>query len=599
MAAPVSANKILNTYNLFNATDIKSFIIKQLNDSNNQVFKDADYLGSNLNAFIDIIAVMLQQILFNFSLNASETAFSTASLYESMSKIVSLLNYKVVGKQTSMLPVRITAKTTQSSEDVNQITIPRFMTVNYNSGYVLKNDIITPLNENQQTAYIDSVLFQGTIRQRQKYVAVGDEFETIILEDPYINKGSQFISDNFFVIYVKESDSTVWKEYTETASIFLENSIAEKFEKTFTEDFNYEFKFGNGINGKKLSKGSEVIIYYLISDGETAIISNNTIKANIPDFYRSNQYKEILSSAGISQTVYPVGTTLTVSNTGPSTDISYPESVASIRKNAPKIFASQNRLFSLDDYKTFIDKNFSQYAKDTYFMTNNDYISTYLKYYYKLGITAPQKDTRLNIAQVEFMTSTNFNNVYCFMLPKVNTLINGKVPNYVNTALKHEVVNGTLPYQGLNHNLVIMDPMYKAMSFGSLKMIDDNLDWNANQLKTKLVLIRSKLTKYSYSYMKDYCAKIFTTYFDNLKLGSTVDIARLTSAIRSIPGCAGFYMRDANGNTDTQLTMYTWNPLYSNEDNEVTQQTIHNDPWVYPYFYNLTNIGSLIEIVDE
>lgn len=597
----ISANKILNTYNLFNATDIKSFIIRQLNESNNKVFKDADYLGSNLNAFIDIIAVMLQQILFNFSLNASETAFSTASLYESMSKIVSLLNYKPAGKQTSMLPVRITANLPRGSESAGQLTIPKFMIVNHNAGYVLKNDIITVIGNNDDTAIIDSVLFQGSLRQTDEYTAVGDEFETITIQDTFIEGGQQFISDNFFIVYVNESGTAngEWKEYTETASIFLENSLSEKYEKTFDEDYNYKFKFGNGIYGKKLPKGAKVIIYYIVSDGEQSTLGTNSIKAAIPTFYKTNKYKAILQSMGIDGKVYPNGTTLTVSSTGPSTEISLPESVESIRKNAPKIFASQNRLFSLADYKSYIDKNYGSYCKDSYFMTNDEYISTFLRYYYKLGITAPQKDSRINIAQIEFMNSTNFNNIYAFIVPRVNTLINDRVPNYVNTALKREIVNGCKPYQGLNHNLVIMDPLYKAMCFGSLNLTTEDGEWDYRQTATKLVLIRGKLTKYSYSYMKEYCIDTIKNYFNSLKLGSTVDLAKLTSAIRSIPGLAGFYMRDYNNKYSTQLTMYVWNPLYANDDNEVTQQTIKCEPYVYPYFYDISNLENMIEVVDE
>ena len=45
--------------------------------------------------------------------------------------------------------------------------------------------------------------------------------------------------------------------------------------------------------------------------------------------------------------------------------------------------------------------------------------------------------------------------------------------------------------------------------------------------------------------------------------------------------------------------MYYWNPLYINEDNSTTQQTIVNEPFVYPYFYNLENISDLILIEDE
>ena len=108
MANEISANSTLNSYALFDATDIKSYIINQLSSSENPVFSGASYLGSNMNALIDVLAVMSQQILFHFSVNTSESSFATANLFESMNKLVSILNYKVMVKQTSMLPVRFT-----------------------------------------------------------------------------------------------------------------------------------------------------------------------------------------------------------------------------------------------------------------------------------------------------------------------------------------------------------------------------------------------------------------------------------------------------------------------------------------------------------
>lgn len=85
-------------------------------------------------------------------------------------------------------------------------------------------------------------------------------------------------------------------------------------------------------------------------------------------------------------------------NTGNGTNVSYPESVQSIRANAPRIFASQNRLFTLGDYKTFILKNFKSYIKDVHVCNNDEYTKDYLRYYYNIGLDSPQEDSRLNIA---------------------------------------------------------------------------------------------------------------------------------------------------------------------------------------------------------
>ena len=601
MATNISAQSALNSYALFNATDIKSFIIDQLSNSDNPVFSGCSYLGSNMNALIDVVSVLTQQILFHFSVNASEANFATANLYESMSKLVSILNYKTIGKQTSMLPVRFTINVADfkiKNPSAKQITIPRFTRVSYNSDYYLKNEIVIPLDEKTaDTLYIDSIMFEGAIQEAGDLIALGDEFETFLVEDTRIKNGSSFISDNFFIVYVDEDGTNQWKEYTETLSLFSHDGEALVFERKFNEDLNYEFKFGNGVNGKKLKKGARVAIFYIVSSGESAILGEGVITNTKPNMYTSSLWGAVLSSnyTTIDQTSYCLGDTL-VSNIGAGTDIAYPESVASIRANAPKIFSSQNRLFTLDDYKTFIQKNYANYLKATYFCTNDEYTRDFLRYYYELGLDRPQADSRLNISQVEFMTSTNFNNVYCFAVPKVNTIINGTVPNYVNTSLKQEIVNGVAPYKGLTHNLVILDPIYRAMTFGTYM---DDESWNPAQLENKLVLVRNRLTKYSYSFIKDYAVNVIKKFFNSLSLGDEVDLSQLTKDINSIPGVKRFFMRNIDGQEEKKLTIFYWNPLYINEDNSTTQQTIINEPFVFPYFYKLDDVANLITIEDE
>lgn len=596
MATEISATDTLSSYALFDAADIKQFIIDQLNKNENNPFKDASYLGSNINAFIDIIAVMLQQLLFSYSVNASETSFSTAVLYENMAKIVSVLNYKCVGKQTSILPVRITITrpaNVTGEEPINQVILPKFTTFSYNYQYVLpKEELVTLTGD---TTILDTVMYQGVVQEMPTYIASGDEFELVHLPDNYILNSQSFISDNFFTVYVDEYNTGNWKEYKETSCIFLENSTAEVYEKRFTEDFGYEFKFGNGSYGKKLPAGARVIIYYLLSNGENGILGDVDIVSNRLTFYASNNYNAIASSPNIVSSVTTVPSSwLSITNTGPSTSITYPESVESIRKNAPKVFASQGRLFSLADYETYINQQFASYCKDTFLCDNTYYTGTFLKYYYSLGITAPQKDSRIALAQVDFMNANNFNNIYCFLEPAINTFIDGKTPNYLNSTLKKQIVNKCKPQMGISHNLVILDPIYKAFTFGSIGLDDSH--WNDEQLKTKLILVKNPNTKYSDSYIKSYCIENLKSYFNTLVLGSTVDTAMIGQLINSTPGISQFYLKDINQNSSNKLFIYIWNPLYKNEDNTTISNPYSCAEYEVPYFYDVDNLEKLIEI---
>lgn len=602
MATNVSATDMLSSYALFNATDIKQFIIDQLKANTDSPFKDVDYLGSNINALIDIIAVMLQQILFSYSVNASETSFSTALLYENMSRIVSLLNYKSAGKQTSILPVRFTISRSDTSDTskVEHLVIPKFLNISYNHQFTLLDEESVYIPRGYSETTLDTILFQGSVHESQVYEAKGDDFELITIPDNFINTTSDnFISDNSFTVYVDEDGAgTSWTEYQECSSLFLENSEAQKYERRFTEDFGYELKFGNGTYGKKLKAGAQIIVYYIISDGEDALIGTDILDGKNFVRYSSDNFSAIESSQNYSNSKITVSlSNLSVQNTGPSTPVSYPESVSSIRKNAPKTFSSQGRLFSLGDYQTFINKYFSNYAKDVYFCKNDEYTSSYLKYYYDIGMASPQTDSRLNISQVEFMTAVNFNNIYCFLVPTINTLINGKIPNYLNTALKRQIVNKAQPLMGTSHNLVIMDPIYKAFTFGSYGL--DDSEFNTAQYNNKLVLVRNKNTKYSHNFIKTYCVDSLSAYFNSLSLGSTINISDITQLINSVPGVKNFYIEDEEGYMDDKINLFTWNPLYSTEDNTIVSQTIKCKEFEYPYFYDINNLSNKIEVVDE
>ena len=240
MPSSISSTKTVDTYSLFNATDIKSYIVKELQNSDNPIFAGCSYVGSNMNALIDVLSVITQQILFHFSVNTAESSFATANLYESMSKLVNILNYKAIGKQTSMLPVRFNIDATDYKNSSTQyLVIPRFTKVSYNSNYYLKDEISIPLKNKGGEVTIDAVLFEGELRESSIFIANGDEFESFILYDKFINSSERFISDNFFAVYVSDGNDNNWEEYTETTSLFLHDGNESVYERRFNEDMNY------------------------------------------------------------------------------------------------------------------------------------------------------------------------------------------------------------------------------------------------------------------------------------------------------------------------------------------------------------------------
>jgi hypothetical protein len=69
-------------------------------------------------------------------------------------------------------------------------------------------------------------------------------------------------------------------------------------------------------------------------------------------------------------------------------------------------------------------------------------------------------------------------------------------------------------------------------------------------------------------------------YFSNLKLGSEINLATITQLILAVPGVSNFHIKNNQGQIENKMTLFVWNPLYINEDNVTTQQSIANEKFV-------------------
>lgn len=603
MAITTNTDPTVQTYSIFEAPSIKTFIIEQLNK--NGIFIDQAYLGSNLNAFIDIISVLLQQIQFHYNTTATESTFATASLYENMNKLVSLINYKPTGFQTSILPIAINYnKTVENIEFTGTYYLPRYAFSQYNNTFVTREDLILNVTDRNATVH-EGIMYQGTIQESEVYYATGEDFQLFTLVDQYVKETEgYFISDHFFDVYVKEPGNK-WVQYSETPTLFNNSSSDKVFERRLNEFYNYEFKFGNNVNGYKPVAGSEIIIFYLRSNGEKAQLGNGLMMDEPIRLYSSEKYNEILFDTNIGlfgQSELPLYITpeqlqlFNAKNTGPSTVVAQAETAEIIRANAPKLFAIQNCLLSAEDYITYINKEFGHFVKDCTVFNNKTYTEKYLKYFYDIGIARPNDDPRVALNQVTFQSSCGFNNIYVILLPLINTIIEGKVPNYVNTNLKQYIVNQLDSMKDVVHNIAPIDPIYKAVSFG-IERTDNNV-LPSDFENVKLVLVRDKYSNFSTDYANAQAVNIFKEYFDNIKLGQTIDIAHLSSKLYQIPGITNVMMSDGNVTND-KLTLIVWNPLYEEDDFTVSQQNIRMETFMYPYFFDINNISNKITVINE
>lgn len=594
-----------NAYLSFDANSLKELIVDRLNEDG--TFTDQNFEGSNFSAIIDVVAYMYHVLLFYLNTTSNESTFSTATIYENMNKLVSNIGYKPLGDQTSILNVDMIARNIQS--DI--YTIPRFslITVGSVTYHTLKDITFQKVVENaQERLEVDySILHQGQMKEAA-FVAAGEDYETITLIDSYTSpqinksassiKGEQFIADNTFNIFVQDSATEKWVQWEETSSLFLVGPNSLSYEKRLNSQGNYEFKFGNGNNGLALKENDKIIIFYLVSDNEQGVLGPNAAQGKSFVLYNSLNFEQIkneIYNDSDFNLVTPANIdNITVDNKYSSTPVKIAETADEIRNLAPKIFATQNRLVSKTDYEAHINRNFSNITRPVKVLSNEDYTSQVLFYFNKIGVNRGVDDARTLLAQVNFSTSTNFNNIYVYTVRSSQAIIDEKIPNYLNEGQKRQIISYCNEKKDVTHNVVISDPIFKAFSFGVGELTDDNtVDEIVRDSYLRITVDRNIAA--SDASLKSKITNVFKESFSVLELGDIVNVSEITRNILNIDGVEGLETVNGN-NVTTNLSFIIWNPDYRYIDSVVLAREYKLKNFEYAYFYNVSDIGNKVSI---
>lgn len=608
------ANVQFNDYNLpvdayaaFDATSLKNLIIARLNANN--IFTDQNYEGSNISSIIDIISYAYHVLLFYLNRTGSESTFTTAELYENINKIVKLIGYSPIGYQTAILPFLAGATNSLVS---NTYTIPRYsyLTVNGNH-YSFNKDITFIKTTDGYEDLIDfqsqNLLYQGIFTEYPTYQATGEPFEVITLT-VVDAEGTNNAIDHFNIdVYVKDNSvlTPKWEKWQSTQSLFLERSDATVFEVHLNENLRYEFKFGNNITGKKLNANDEVAIYYLKSSKSQGEIGPGVLNGNRLFSYSTPRFNTIQTDTtpvNISLMTGNEMSSLMFSNTDPSTKFIDVESVSSIKNNAINTFRSQFRLITTNDFESFLSKNYSNIFASIKVVNNWSYISEHLKYYFDLGVSSPNKESRILFNQVKFADSSNANNVYIYGVPKLEKLnsLSTRV-NYLNTAQKQLIINDLQEVKLTTAEIIINDPVYVAVDMG-VRVPTEKLSPDSS-IGVFLEITRNVTAKRNPEALKTEVANIFRNYFSTTadNLGLLLSISDLTNMILNIPGVDSIRTKKiSNGQTvmySEGLSLIVYNPVYPYDDINVVTQDLQLPYFKFPYLNNITKFMDKIDVV--
>jgi hypothetical protein len=575
-----------NAYVAFDGLSIKQKIKDRLNQTG--IFTDQNYEGSNLAALNDSIAMSFSLLMYYLNQNSVNGQFSETNVYENMNRIVKELDYKPVGHQTASVCFSLSA----SNLNAGFYTIPRYSAVNIGGlVYSLWKDLTFTKSLNSTTEEISgidssAVLYQGSFVELPIYSATGTSNEIL-----YISVDDSVIVDNFAIdVYIQTNN--VWEKWTKTQSLYINNHADKVYELRFNENKIYEIKFGDDINGKKLTNADKVLVYYLSSNGSSGEIGVGSLLNRKLTPSNSFNLTSILSDENVSYLTSQQMLNLYLDNKFPSTYYAAPENIASIKKNAPGTFRSQFNVTTAKSYATFIKSNFSNIIQDVTVKNNKEYLDSYIKYFYDNGLTKPQFESRALFNQINYADSCNFNNVYLFVVPK--TIKNSL--SYLTPAQKQLILDTIREEQVLTSETIVSDPVYISCDLG----LQVNATITNDDIKNAQIYIRKKANnRRNETSLKEDVQNMISSYFDvsNLFLGSSINIQQLNVDLLNIDGIDQIYTRNkVTGNYVRGLRFIYWNPVYFSQTVAQASSIIPIKDFQFPFLNNKAFVERIVVV---
>jgi hypothetical protein len=320
-------------------SQIKVTLTNYLKDNSN--FTDYDFEGSNLSTILDVLAYNTYIASYNANMVTNEVFIDSATLRENVVSLARNIGYMPKSRKASTATISFFIDTTDIIPSPSVITLKAGPVATSagsfgNQSYVfsIKDDITVPVVDNEADFDLMPIHEGSLIKETYTYSSRNPNQKFIISN---IGVDTQLIN-----VTVGTNESTEKQKYSFQDSLFDIDGSSRVFFLQEIEEERYEVIFGDGVFGKKLSEGNVIEIDYIRSNGD----SGNGVTQLA--FVGQLQYTR-------NSTTYPITSGISMITTDiPSSGGEVIEGVDSIKKYAPRIYASQNRALTANDYETLI-----------------------------------------------------------------------------------------------------------------------------------------------------------------------------------------------------------------------------------------------------
>ena len=320
--------------------DVKTTLKEYLKSNSN--FTDYDFEGSNLSSILDVLAYNTYITSYNANMVANEVFIDTATLRENVIALARNIGYTPRSRKAATSAISFFVDTTSITPKPASLTLRRGTVVTSSGSFggtggafCILDDITVPVI-NDIASFDNITIFEGTVVQKNFTYSSRNPQQKFILPNPGVD------TELIRVSVKNNSSSTASTKYALQDSLFSIGSESKVYFLQEVADERYEIFFGDGVFGKKLDDQNYITINYLTTNGDSGNgFSQFAFNGRITYVRDGTEY---VVSEGISFI------TPQYSSRGGSSI----EAVESVRKFAPKIYATQNRAVTADDYETLV-----------------------------------------------------------------------------------------------------------------------------------------------------------------------------------------------------------------------------------------------------
>ena len=319
---------------------VKTSLKEYLKSNSN--FTDYDFEGSNLSSIIDVLAYNTYITSYNANMVANEVFIDSSTLRENVVALARNIGYVPKSRKAALATVTFDVDTADISPTPATITLKKGVVASSSGTFASQSFIFSILED------VTIPVFNGiaTFNELQIYegVLLESNFNrsTRNLNQKYILPNSGIDTDLIRVTVRSNEFSTASTKYALQDSLFDINPESKVYYLQEISDERYELIFGDDIFGKALEEGNYITANYIVSNGDAANgISNFNFSGRLT--YTRNGIEYNVTS-GVSLLTPGI-----IASGGQNI-----ETVESIKKFAPRIYATQNRALTSNDYETII-----------------------------------------------------------------------------------------------------------------------------------------------------------------------------------------------------------------------------------------------------